>query len=96
MLSLSRYNDAMEVNNQGRKSYVPSRNLPEVPFRIYSIDSQIKKEFLPYKSSGPDESVSDDIKLANWSNMQQKMTAQNLDDMAYDLLVLKKLVVEEK
>ena len=96
MLSLPRYGDAMEVNNQGRKSYLTGRNLPEVPFRQYSIDDQIKKEFLPYKYSGPDESVSDDIKLANWSNMQQKMTAQNLDDMAYDLLVLKKIVVEEK
>ena len=75
MLSLPRYNDAMEVNNQGRKSYVLGRNLPEVPFRQYSIDNQIKKEFLPYKSLGPNESISDDIKLANWSNMQQKMTA---------------------
>ena len=28
--------------------------------------------------------------------MQQKMTAQNLDDMAYDLLSLKKIIVEEK
>ena len=28
--------------------------------------------------------------------MQHKMTAQNLEDMAYDLLVLKKIVVEEK
>ena len=96
MLSLPRYGDAMEVNKQGCKSYVPGRNLPEVPFRKYSIDDQIKKEFLPYKYLGPDESVSDDIKLANWRNMQQKMTTQNLDDMDYDLLVLKKIVVEEK
>ena len=65
MLSLPRYGDAMEVNNQGRKSYVPGRNLPKVPFRQYSIDGQIKKEFLPYKSSSPDESIPDDIKLAN-------------------------------
>ena len=28
--------------------------------------------------------------------MQQKMTTQNLDDMAYDLLDLKKIIVEEK
>ena len=70
MLSLPRYGDAMEVNNQGRKSYVPGRKLPKVPFWQYSIDSQIKKEFLPYKSSGPDDSISDDIKISNWSNMQ--------------------------
>ena len=94
MLSLPRSTDAMEVNNQGRKSYILGRNLPEVPFLQYSLDGQIKKEFLPFKSSGPDDSVSDDIKLANWSNMQQKMTAQNLDDMAYDLLILKNIVVE--
>ena len=96
MLTLPRYGDAMEVNNQGHKPYVPGRNLPEVPFQQYSIDGHIKKEFLAYKSSSPDKSVSDDIKLANWSNMQQKMTAQNLDDMAFDLLVLKKMAVEEK
>ena len=82
--------------NKDISLYVPGRNLPDVPFWQYSIDGQIKKEFLPYKSSGHNESVSDDIKLANWSNMQQKMTAQNLDDMSYDLLVLKKMVVEEK
>ena len=28
--------------------------------------------------------------------MQQKMTAQNMDNMAYDLLALKRIIVEEK
>ena len=28
--------------------------------------------------------------------MQHKMTAQNLDDMAYDLLALKNIIIEEK
>ena len=96
MFSLPRQGDAYEAINQGRKSFFPGRILSEVPFRQYSTDGLIKKEFLPYKSSGPDESVPDDIKLGNWSNMQQKMTAQNLDDMAYDLLDLKKIIVEEK
>ena len=96
MFSLPRQNDAYEAINQGRKSFFPGRNLPEVPFRQYSTDGSIKKEFLPYKSSSADESVPDDIKLGNWSNMQHKMTAQNIDDMAYDLMDIKKTIVEEK
>ena len=96
MLSLPRQGDAFEAVNQGRKSFIPGRNLPEVPFRQHSTDGQIKKEFLPHKSSGPDGYVPNEIKLANWSNMQHKMTTQNLDDMAYDLLALKKIIVEEK
>ena len=56
--------------------------MPEVPFRQYSADGSVKKEFLPCRSSGPDESVSDEIKLENCGNMQNKLTAQNLDDMA--------------
>ena len=55
MFSLPRKNDAFEAINQGRKSYILGRNLPEVPFCQYSTDGLIKKEFLPYKSSGPDE-----------------------------------------
>ena len=96
MLSLPRQGDSFETVNQGCKSYIPGRNLPEVPFRQHSTDGQIKKEFLPYKSSGLDDSVPNEIKLANWNNMQHKMTAQNLDDMAHDLLALKKIIVEEK
>ena len=63
---------------------------------IQLMDGQVKKEFLPYKSSGPDESVSDEIKLGNWGNMQHKMTAQNIDDMACDLMNIKSSIVEEK
>ena len=90
MFNLPRQNDAYEAINQGRKSYFPGRNLPKIPFRQYSTDDSVKKEFLPYKSSGPDDSVSDEIKLGNWGNIQYKMTAQNIDDMACDLINIKK------
>ena len=56
------------------------------------LNRWINKKRIP----SPDESVPDDIKLENWSNMQHKMTAQNLDDMACDLLNIKKTIVEEK
>ena len=32
----------------------------------------------------------------NWGNMQGKLTAQNLDDMARDILEIKSFVLEEK
>lgn len=96
MFSLPRQNESVEATYQGRKSYFPGRNMPEAPFRQYSTDGSTKKEFLPARSSGPDESVSDEIKLMNWGNMQGKLTAQNLDDMARDLLELKSSVLEEK
>ena len=51
---------------------------------------------MPLKSSGVDESTSDEIKLANWGNLQHKHTAQNLDDMALDLLQIKGSILEEK
>ena len=96
MFTLPRQNDSYEAVSQGRKSYFPGRNLPEVPFRQYSVDGLVKKEFLPYRSAGPEESVSDEVKLANWGNMQSKMTAQNIDDMACDLMNIKSSIVEEK
>ena len=48
------------------------------------MDGQTKKEFVPYKSSTPHQSVSDEAKLANWGNMYHKLTAQNLDDVAQE------------
>ena len=60
------------------------------------MDGQTKKEFLPYKSSTPDQSVSDEAKLANWGNMQHKLTAQNLDDVTQDIVFLKTQMAEEK
>ena len=47
MFSLPRQNDAYEAITQGRNYYFPGRNLPKVPFRQYSRDGSVKKEFLP-------------------------------------------------
>ena len=57
---------------------------------------QTKKEFIPYKSSTPHESISDEAKLANWGNMQHKLTAQNLDDVTQDIIFLKTQMEKEK
>ena len=43
MFSLPRSNTGMEDVNQGQRSFLPGRNLPETPFRQFSIDGQIKK-----------------------------------------------------
>ena len=96
MFTLPRQNSAIEATAQDRKSYFPGRNMPDVPFRQYSSDGATKKEFLPYRSSGVDESVSDETKLANRGNMQHNLTAQNLDDMARDILEIKSSVSVEK
>ena len=86
----------MEVTIQNRKSFLPGRNLPDTPFRQYSADGQSKREYLLHKSSGPDDSVSGEMKLANWGNLQLQKTARNLDDMAMDLLQIKNTVLDEK
>ena len=96
MFTLPRQNSEIEATIQNRKSFVPGRNLPDTPFRQYSHDGQIKREYLPHKSSGPDDSVSDEVKLANWGNLQHQKTARNLDDMAMDLLQIKKTVLDKK
>ena len=48
-----------------------------------------KREFMPHRSSNPHESVSNEIKLLNYSNYQQQPTHQNIDDIASDILILK-------
>ena len=40
--------------------------------------------------------MSDEAKLANWGNLQNKLTAKNLDEIALDLLNLKSTMTEEK
>ena len=93
--NLPRENSAMETtNSQGQKSYFPGRNLPDIPFRQFSTDGQVKKEFLPGKSSGAEESVSDEAKLANWGNLQNKLTAKNLDEIALDLQKLRSAMTD--
>ena len=96
MFTLPRQNSSFEAVTNGKRTYVPGRNLPDTPFRQFSSEGTMKKEFLPYKSSGPDDSVSDEAKQLNWGNMQQKLTADNLDDMAQDLLKIKSGILEEK
>ena len=86
----------MEAVYQGQISYIPGRNLLDTLFRQFSIDGQTKKEFLPYKSSTPNQSVSEEAKLANWGNMQRKLTAQNLDDVASVIIFLKTQMAKEK
>ena len=96
MFSLPRQNNAIEATIQGRNSFHPGRNFPDIPFRQYSSNGNTEKEFLPHRSSGVDESTSDEIKLANWGNLQHKLTAQNLDDMALDVLQIKNSILDEK
>ena len=96
-VNLPRENSTVETtNSHNQKSYYPGRNLPDLPFRQFSNDGSVKKEFLPVKSSGADESVSDESKLANWGNLQNKLTAKNLDEVALDLLKLRSAMSEEK
>ena len=57
MFTLPRQNSELEATIQNRKSFVPRRNLPDTPFRQYSHDGEIKREYLPHKSSGPDDSM---------------------------------------
>ena len=96
-INLPRENSAVETtNSHNQKSYFPGRNLPDLPLRQFSTDGSVKKEFLPVKSSGADESVSDEAKLANWGNLQNRLTAKNLDEVTLDLLKLRSPIAEEK
>ena len=96
MFSLPRENEAYEVEREGKKSYFPSRNLPNVPFRQYTPDGLSKREYLPQKTVEVGETPSDEVRLNNWGNLQQGLTATNLDDMARDILSLKASMQEEK
>ena len=51
---------------------------------------------MPHRSSNPHESVSDEIKLLNYSNYQQQLTSQNIDDIASDILILRQKAQTEK
>jgi hypothetical protein len=67
MPSLPRSQSNMEVTTSaGLKSYIPGRNLPDAPFKQYSSDGSIKREYLNHRSSAVNESVSDEIKFANY------------------------------
>ena len=96
MFSLPRENEAYEVEREGRKSYFPGRNLPNIPFRQYTPDGLSKREYLPQKTVEVGETPSDEVRLSNWGNLQHGLTAKNLDDMAQDILALKASMQEEK
>ena len=96
MFTLPRQNEAYEATIEGHRSYFPGRNLPDTPFRQYTPEGTVKKEFLPCRSSGPEESVSNEAKLQNWGDLQLKLIAQNVDDMAQELVKIKANVIEEK
>ena len=94
-VNLPREKSVVETtNSHNQKSYYPGRNLPDIPFRQFSNDGQVKKEFLPVKSSGADESVSDEAKLANWGNLQNRLTAKNIDEVAENLIKLRNAIAE--
>ena len=51
---------------------------------------------MPHRSSNRHKTVSDEIKLLNYSNYQQPLTGQNIDDIASDILILKQKAQTEK
>jgi len=51
---------------------------------------------MPHRSSTPLETVSDEIKLLDYSNYQQQLTGQNIEDIASDIMLLKQKAQTEK
>ena len=51
---------------------------------------------MPHRSSTPHETVSDEIKLLNYSNYQQQLNGQNIDDIASDIMLLQQKTQTEK
>ena len=51
---------------------------------------------MPHRSSTPHETVSDEIKLLNYSNYQQQLTGQNIYDIASDIMLLRQKAQTEK
>jgi hypothetical protein len=58
-----------EVNTTGARSYISGRNLADAPFKQFSKDGQIKREYLNHRSSLGNEIVSYEIKLENHGNL---------------------------
>ena len=97
MMSLPRSSPSFtSTNPQGDTSFHPGRNLPNTPFRQFAHDGLSKREFMPHRSSNPHESVSNEIKLLNYSNYQQELTSQNIDDIASDILILRQKAQTKK
>ena len=84
--------DHEEVSSIGARSFIPGRNLPDDPFKQFSKDGQIEREYLNHRSSGVNDIVSDETKLLN----QQQLTARNIDDISLNNLEVKKKIEEGK
>lgn len=66
--------------------FIPSINLRNIPFRQWSEDLKIKREYIPVKSSAPTQDINDECKFLNWSNMQAIHTKYNINDLHRDVL----------
>ena len=51
---------------------------------------------MPQKTVEVGETPSDEVRLSNWGNLQQHLTAKNLDDIARDVLSLQATLQAEK
>ena len=97
MMSLPRSGPGFtSTNPQGDTSFYPGINLPDTSFQQLSHDGFSKRESMPHRSSSPHETVSNEIKFLNYSNYQQQLTGQNIDDIASDILLLRQKAQTEK
>lgn len=60
-----------EVSSTRARSFILGRNLPDAPFKQFSKDGQIKREYLNHRSSAINDIVSDETELLNYSSLQQ-------------------------
>jgi hypothetical protein len=65
----------------GEETYLPGRNLLEVPFKQYSDDLKNKRGYLSTRSSTIAFFVSDECKLLNYASFQAQLTRNNIDDL---------------
>ena len=85
-----------EVSSTRARSFILGRNLPYAPFKQFSKDGQIKREYLNNSSSGVNCTVSHETKLLNYSSLQQQLIARNIDDISLDILEVKRKIEGEK
>ena len=84
------------TNPKGDTSFHLGRNILDTPFRQISHDGLSKRKFMLHKSSFPNETVSDEIKLLNYDNFHHVLIGQNIDDIASDIQLLKQKTQVEK
>jgi vacuolar-type H+-ATPase subunit I/STV1 len=85
-----------EVSSTKARSFIPSRNLHDAPFKQFSKDGQIKREYMNHRSSRVNDIASHETKLLKYSSLQQQLTARNIDDIALDILEVKRQIEGEK